>query len=101
MSLIIIGRNGCPFCESAKQLMVFRNKKFNYFDINTNVGKKKYEKFRNEGVVPNSWKTVPVVLEKKKTVSKKSRKKKTSKKTKKNIKFIGGFNDLKKYVLKY
>ena len=105
MSLIIIGKNGCPFCQAAKELMTFKNHKFNYFDIDSNIGKKKYQKFIKDGLVPNTWKTVPVVLKKNPKVSKKSksRKKSSTKKSKSkdNLKFIGGFNDLKKYMLKY
>lgn len=103
--LVIIGKNGCPFCESAKQLMVFKNQKFNYFDINSNIGKKKYQKFIKDGLIPKTWKTVPVVLKKIPKLSKKSKSCKSSKtkktKIKGNISFIGGFNELKKYVLKY
>ena len=105
MSIIIIGKNGCPFCESAKELMTLKIQKFNYFDINSNIGKKKYQKFIKDGLVPNTWKTVPVVLKKNSKVSKKSKSRKKSStnksKSKGNLKFVGGFNDLKKYMLKY
>lgn len=94
--LIVFGRKGCPYCEAAKQLLLFKNKTHKYFDITTPKGLKEKSKYK---VIPKTFNTVPAVIQITNDKKKKSRKKKLSNKKKKKIKFIGGFEELKKLLI--
>lgn len=99
---IVIGKAGCPYCQAARQILVLKSAKFNYFDIDSKIGKLKKAKFVKEGIIPKNHKTVPIVIKNVKRLQSKSKKKKSVKKSSKkksNFKFIGGFEELKKLLI--
>lgn len=99
---IVIGKAGCPYCEAARQLLVLKSAKFNYFDIDSKIGKLKKAQFVKQGIIPQSHKTVPIVIKNMKRLRGKSKKKNQIKKSAKrtsNLKFVGGFEELKKLLI--
>ena len=68
----------CPFCQSAIQLLAEHKKEFECYALDNQP------KLLNEIQSTYRWETVPVVLEV----------------TAGQEKFIGGFTDLKEYLLK-
>jgi len=67
---------GCPYCQSAVQLLSERQKEFECYALDSQP------KLLNEIKSTYKWKTVPIVVEI----------------TEGQEKFIGGFTDLKEYL---
>ena len=75
MKFIIVGRDSCPFCISAKNML--QNKKIPFEFHNIETFDKKSALWKQK---PRSHKTVPVIFH--------------------NNKFIGGYTELCQYLLK-
>ena len=80
MKYIVIGRHSCGWCVRSKQLLEYLKKSFKFIDLDiiSNKENNKYNKY-----IPNSYSFIPkiLIIEKNKTP-----------------KFIGGYDNLIKYL---
>ena len=78
MKFRLYTKNGCPYCQMAVQLLAEHQKQFECYALDAQP------QLLNEIKGTYNWETVPIVVEI----------------TEGKEKFIGGFTDLKEYLLK-
>ena len=78
MKFRLYTKANCPYCQMAVRLLAENKKEFECYDL------ARQPELLNEIQTTYNWNTVPVVVEI----------------TEGQEKFIGGFNDLKEYLLK-
>jgi glutaredoxin len=78
--IIVFGKEYCPYCQNAKKLLT--EKENTYFPLEEERNQTLVEKLRNLELIPESHRTVPIVINY----------------TDRNPRFIGGYDDLVKLL---
>lgn len=80
-SYLIFGSMGCGYCRQAKLLLETHKKSFKFIDIYSEPGKMLLDNYRNNNIIDKDFRTMPMIV-------------------KQESKFIGGFDNLSKYLNK-
>ena len=80
-SYLILGSMGCRYCRDAKSMLETHKKSFKFIDIYSEPGKMLLDNYRNNNIIDKDFRTMPMIV-------------------KQESKFIGGFDNLSKYLNK-
>ena len=80
-SYLIFGSMGCGYCRQAKLLLETHKKSYKFIDIYSEPGKMLLDNYRNNNIIDKDFRTMPMIV-------------------KQESKFLGGFDNLSKYLNK-
>ena len=81
---IIFGKSYCPYCRNACDILKKSNKKHLFLSLDKNINQEHLDELINLELIPTTYNTIPKVIK--------------YKKNKNKSKFIGGYEDLVKYL---
>ena len=80
--IIVFGKEYCPYCQNARKMLGKSENTYTYFPLEEQKNQTLVDKLRNLELIPDSHRTVPIVI------NYKDRK----------PRFIGGHDDLVKFL---
>jgi glutaredoxin len=83
---IIFGKSYCQYCQNSRKILKNRKKKYIYVQLEKKKNQKYVDKLIEYGLIPESYMTIPMIIRRM---------------GKDKVKFIGGNEELIKYLKKH